>query len=508
MQLHFSLILTPLLTGFVGYFTNYLAIKMLFRPHKKRWYSFGWQGVIPRNRNKLAREIGRLVGNELIQEDDILRSIKNEHFQAILSEFIRKELRRFFVSSEEFYLGDLLKRFDLNLNDILDTIFDKLFKDPQQKIELQRGLEQLIQTIAKELSDKRLKDIELNFGSIFEKISNNLIKNGDWQKGIVNNLRERLYDGLYSGKSIADILPQSAKDKIFEISPIIAEKLIHFLRQLLNDPIIKIKITRKIIDWKNSYFGNSFFDQLKLGVLNVFLSEEKISELVENELPKVLNAIIEDKAMFDNVKNGLSEQINTLINKPLYYYVEFFGINNVHTLINKLMFDLEAYLRGENFSKFIIDFLSNSLEKYKDQPLKEISSNIGLDIHNFLKNIINLEMIYNKKSHIIEILANAVAKFSISSVFRDIKEETYEKIADKIKEEINLLLDRNIPEIVRNLNIPGIVEQRINSLNLYQVEGLLFSFMADQFQWINILGFILGFIFGMIQSIFIFFYGG
>lgn len=508
MQLHYSLILTPFLTGFVGYFTNYLAIKMLFRPHKKRWYSFGWQGVIPRNRSKLAREIGRLVGNELIQEDDILKSIKNDHFQAILADFIRKELKVFLNPSKEVFLNDLLQKFDLNLNDILENLFDKILKDPVQKNSISQILERFLKRIAEELSEKKLKDLNLNLHDIFEKIRNNLIKNGDWQKTIVNNFKEKLYDGLYSGKSIADILPESLKEKIIEISPMIAEKFINFLRQILNDPILKIKITRKIIDWKNSYFGNSFFDQLKLGVLNLFLSDEKISELVENELPRVLNAIIEDKVMFDNLRNGLSDRINTLINRPLHYYVEFFGINNVHTTINKIMFNLEEYLRGEKFSKIILDFLSNSLEKYKDQPLKEISSSIGIDLYSILKEMINLDNLHLKKNSFVELIANSFSKVNISSLFRDIKEETYEKIADRIKEEINLLLDRNIPEIVRNLNIPGIVEQRINSLNLYQVEGLLFSFMADQFQWINILGFILGFIFGMIQSIIIFLYGG
>ncbi|MBC7197346.1 MAG: DUF445 family protein, partial [Deferribacterales bacterium] len=74
-------IVTPLVTGFVGYFTNYLAIKMLFRPHKRKWYSFGWQGVIPRNRSKLAKEVGNLVGNNLLTEKDILNSLKKEEFQ-------------------------------------------------------------------------------------------------------------------------------------------------------------------------------------------------------------------------------------------------------------------------------------------------------------------------------------------------------------------------------------------------------------------------------------------
>jgi len=55
-QTWINIISIPLLAGFVGYITNYIAIKMLFRPYKKKWYTLGWQGVIPKNREKLAKK--------------------------------------------------------------------------------------------------------------------------------------------------------------------------------------------------------------------------------------------------------------------------------------------------------------------------------------------------------------------------------------------------------------------------------------------------------------------
>jgi uncharacterized membrane protein YheB (UPF0754 family) len=48
-------------TGFIiGYFTNYLAIKMLFHPRKKR---LGIQGVIPKRRRALASKIASITPN-------------------------------------------------------------------------------------------------------------------------------------------------------------------------------------------------------------------------------------------------------------------------------------------------------------------------------------------------------------------------------------------------------------------------------------------------------------
>ncbi|MDH3349224.1 MAG: DUF445 family protein, partial [Desulfobulbaceae bacterium] len=56
----------PLLGGFIGYLTNKIAIRMLFRP-LKAWRVFGIRvpmtpGVIPSKREKLAVNIGEMVG--------------------------------------------------------------------------------------------------------------------------------------------------------------------------------------------------------------------------------------------------------------------------------------------------------------------------------------------------------------------------------------------------------------------------------------------------------------
>ena len=63
--------LIPTLAGaIIGYLTNYVAIKMLFRPLKEIRI-FGLRlpftpGILPKERHKLADSIGRMVENELI----------------------------------------------------------------------------------------------------------------------------------------------------------------------------------------------------------------------------------------------------------------------------------------------------------------------------------------------------------------------------------------------------------------------------------------------------------
>jgi len=70
-------ILPPLVGGIIGWFTNWLAIKMLFRPHaEKRLFGVRLPftpGILPRGRARLAVSIGDTVAAELFTPD-VLRA--------------------------------------------------------------------------------------------------------------------------------------------------------------------------------------------------------------------------------------------------------------------------------------------------------------------------------------------------------------------------------------------------------------------------------------------------
>jgi uncharacterized membrane protein YheB (UPF0754 family) len=53
----------PVLGGVIGYVTNAVAVKMIFRPVRpRRIFGLRWQGLIGRRQKELAESIGRVVG--------------------------------------------------------------------------------------------------------------------------------------------------------------------------------------------------------------------------------------------------------------------------------------------------------------------------------------------------------------------------------------------------------------------------------------------------------------
>lgn len=65
-------VLLPLIAGLIGWFTNYIAVLMLFRPrHPVKILGLRFQGIFPKRQKYLAEQLGSLVADELLSSGDI-----------------------------------------------------------------------------------------------------------------------------------------------------------------------------------------------------------------------------------------------------------------------------------------------------------------------------------------------------------------------------------------------------------------------------------------------------
>jgi len=83
----------PLVGAFVGYCTNWLAVRMLFRPRKPlKLLFFTIQGLIPRKRKDVAETIALLVENYLLKTEDVGRLVNDPLIALKLRERLDKKL--------------------------------------------------------------------------------------------------------------------------------------------------------------------------------------------------------------------------------------------------------------------------------------------------------------------------------------------------------------------------------------------------------------------------------
>ena len=77
-----SYILAPALGGIIGYITNDIAIRMLFRPHKAK-YIMGLHvpftpGIIPKEKGRIADAIGGVISENLMNKDVLERYLLSD----------------------------------------------------------------------------------------------------------------------------------------------------------------------------------------------------------------------------------------------------------------------------------------------------------------------------------------------------------------------------------------------------------------------------------------------
>lgn len=131
----------PAIGGLIGWSTNWLAVKMIFRPVRpRRFLFFKVQGLVGRRQNDLAKAIGRVVGNHLVEHKDVVKSLNKLDFQGILANVLDKGLG---PKIQELRGLPLIGGFltEERVRDIRNSIVDGIMKHKEAVLdEVERGL--------------------------------------------------------------------------------------------------------------------------------------------------------------------------------------------------------------------------------------------------------------------------------------------------------------------------------------------------------------------------------
>jgi len=95
--------LIPLIGAAIGWGTNFLAIKMLFRPrYERKLFGLRIQGIFPKRKTELAEAIGSAVEKELVRKEDlahIISKIGKEKVGVIVDRIIDDKFRLYKLNS-------------------------------------------------------------------------------------------------------------------------------------------------------------------------------------------------------------------------------------------------------------------------------------------------------------------------------------------------------------------------------------------------------------------------
>jgi len=90
-------VLIPVISAFIGWMTNRIAVRMIFRPRRAvNLLGLRIQGLIPRRRSELARSVGETVERELISHGDLQRAAQSPEFRQQIGRALRAKIDELF----------------------------------------------------------------------------------------------------------------------------------------------------------------------------------------------------------------------------------------------------------------------------------------------------------------------------------------------------------------------------------------------------------------------------
>ena len=469
-----NLVTTPLVAGIVGYVTNKIAIKMLFRPYEPKWYTLGWQGIVPKTRPKLAVKISEIVGQKLLAHDDFLYALENNDIKAKIHNIIAEKLKT------------------LNAKDIhalirLSSLEDKI-------IDNKEVINNILNNAAVSVVDIFLnKKIDINS---FREPVFQLVKNFNLEKAIDDQLEKTINSFLSEDKTLQDILPQDILKRKNDLVEYLTITIMANIRRLGKNDMVKAVLAQKVVNFKDSMLSSaSGMDILKAGFINLFLSNEKIEQIVENELPHITEDLSTNPVIYKNIYKTIEDEIDNLLKKPVNEVMVKLGFNDNHDIV---LYIKSHFVTNTNILDKVSALILDKLYQYSNLTIKEILMLLNIDIYKFIK--IDVMDILNAENY-------KLVKSNMINKFTAFISNNYNKIADVITELAVKLITSNLKYALNAVNIEKIVKDKINALPLPEVENILFSFMKEHFKWINILGFFIGFVIGLVQALMVFFTG-
>ena len=309
---YLKIIIPILVAALIGYCTNYIAIKMLFKPQKPI-HVFGKKlpftpGVIPKNKSRIAAAVGKAVGQNLFTNQDIVNAITESGLKNNLSEkimdtafntdssikdYIDKYYSKKSGENDDLIQTELSKEVDYDASDYDDVIIEETDYDK----------------IKNKVSDV----ITLKILGAFEKIDLNAMVSQIASKTLSEKVKGTMMEMFLNestvsamsapiGNSIAEYIKNHGEEIIYplvdtEVDSFMEKPVSENLEELGLDTNILESSVNKLFDTavsKCSSMISEYIDipgivESKINKMDVSELEELVMQVMKNELQTVIN---------------------------------------------------------------------------------------------------------------------------------------------------------------------------------------------------------------------------
>ncbi|UTG93581.1 DUF445 domain-containing protein [Geobacter sulfurreducens] len=508
----------PVVGAVIGYVTNDIAIRMLFRPLKP-WRVFGMRvpltpGVIPAGRHEFAATIGRMVGTHLVTGADVARALSKDSFRRELQEAVSGKLDTLLdrdLGTVDSLLPEGFESWLRHGADLAARRAGEAIAGYLQGDDFRRELSLLLRDLEERVLPRELERILA--GETGDAVRDGagralaaLLQSRGVSRAVAGLVDDKLDELLASERPLRELLPpelvELATAQVREAVPVILGRVAEFVRS----PEIRDTFEVKLRAGVQQYLAN-----LKgtLGFMAGFISVEKLNSYFPGLVGSVTDEVVRwlgEETTHRRVADMVDQGLGRILDRPLAATVEQLPYRRVALLRRSIRRGALGLVRRPETAGFLLAVAERELVRLAADPPRPILERLSPEddpsrlrdglarwltdrlrdpgIRASLERIVAgrvEEWLFNRP------LGRLSARIS-AEVRRDLDQLIYRQVAD--------LLEREAPPLIDALDVARMVEEKINTLDILAVEGLLLAIMQKHFLYINLFGALLGFVMG------------
>ena len=280
-----SYIIAPLIGGVIGYVTNALAIKMLFRPHTPK-FLFGKKlpftpGIIPKEKGRIAKAIGGAISENLMSREVLEKNLLSDEMTLRIHTSIEdffNEQKQNDETLHEFLLHYLSEE---DVGNAVGSIKSELTAQMSSRMSDSDLGNQIAEVAAKHVTDKLRSDgLDLNIPGILAR----LIGPKLWNK--LADLIE-IPVRKFLAKNINQLMTKNGQEMIGNL---ITKEVDAFEKTPM----------RKLLDGKDAQIEQ--FTRSAMSFYNTIISEHLPRILSAVDIPKIVEGRINEMSMDETEK--------------------------------------------------------------------------------------------------------------------------------------------------------------------------------------------------------------
>ena len=480
-------IIPILVGGVIGYITNWLAIKMLFRPYyEKKFLGIHipfTPGLIPKEKSRIAKSVGNTIGTYLLSPEVVTQAISSDKINNQIRSWIICNINK--LKESDMTIEDFIMNFGgENYSKSLDILEKKITDFIYYQLKGERFKIGTMNLIEDRISHKPLEYFYEPIEKKAEIFISNLSKSEEIRAEVKNTIDKKIYELSQDNRTLDEVIPSDVVNSINEYIDKNSEYIINGLRDIFETPSINMKIRESI---------NKAVSRNVSRAITIFINSEMISNKIFDSIEKYIYNPENNKNIVLILKSLIDKLLESEISNIVLSISSNIDDENRWKISDTI---LERILNKESQGK-VFSILEEKI-KSSEQDIKEgmidlISDNID--------EILNSETLYNNIELIIHGNLKKFVEKPISYMSESIEEITVEKVINFSKVIFGKFIKNKLPDIIEAFNISKVVEDEINKFDVAFAEEIILEIASKELKAITWLGALLGGIMGILSPI-------